>query len=321
MSARASNIQRIQELLQPARRVLLVTHVAPDGDAIGSLLGLGRMLSERGKAVTLACADAVPERYFWLPGSKEVERGPSGSYDVVVAIDCSDERRMGSVYSDDLRGLPVLNIDHHATNTRFGTMNWVEPAAVSTTQMVLALADALEWTVDLEVATCLLTGLVTDTRAFRTSNVDSTALRSALRLVEAGASLSEITHRALNERPLASVRVWGEAIARLHLEGDILWTEVTRDMRERWSIAGDGVSGLTNLLSSVREGKVVIVFTEQEDRTVDVGLRSVPGWDVAQVALRLGGGGHPQAAGCTLEGDLDQVRERVLSEVRSSLVS
>lgn len=321
MNAKASRIQRIRELLRPARRVLIVTHVAPDGDAIGTLLGLGRMLSEQGKLVTLACADPVPERYAFLPGCRDIEREASGSYDSVIAVDCSDEQRMGSVYSDGLRGLPLLNIDHHVTNTRFGLVNWVDPASVSTTQMVLALAEALEWNVDQQVATCLLAGLVTDTQSFRTSNVGAEALQSALRLVEAGASLSEISRRALNERPLASVRVWGEAIDRLHLDGDILWTEVTRDMQERWSIAGDGITGLTNLLSSVREGKVVIVFAEQKDRIVDVGLRSAPGWDVAQVALRLGGGGHPQAAGCTLEGNLEQVRERVLTEVKRSLAS
>jgi phosphoesterase RecJ-like protein len=321
MNPKASNSQRIVELLQPARRVLLITHVAPDGDAIGSLLGMGRLLSDQGKACTLACADPVPEIYSWLPGTREIVRRPSGAYDLLIVLDCSDARRMGSVFDDSVQGLPLINIDHHVTNTRFGTVNWVEPASVSTTQMVLALVEALDWSLDPAVATCLLTGLVTDTQSFRTSNVDAAALRAALQLMEAGAPLSEISQRSLSQRPLASVRVWGEAIDRLQLDDDILWTEVTREMLERWSVGGDGVTGLTNLLSGVREGRVVIVFSELEDRTVDVGMRAAPGWDVAQVALRLGGGGHPQAAGCTLEGDLAQVRKRVLAEVRSSLAS
>ncbi len=320
-SLRASDSRRIVELLKPATRILLITHVAPDGDAIGALLGMGWLLSDRGKAVTLACADPVPERYGWLPGRREIVRQASGAYDLLIALDCSDERRMGSVFGEHLRGLPLINIDHHVTNTCFGTVNWVDPASVSTTQMILELAEALEWTLDPNVATCLLTGLVTDTQSFRTSNVDATALRAALHLMEAGAPLREISARTLGQRSLASMRVWGEAIGRLHLDGDILWTEITREMLERWSVSGDGVTGLTNLLSSVREGRVVIVFSELDNGTVDVGLRSVPGWDVAQVALRLGGGGHPQAAGCTLEGDLEQVRTRVLAEVRSSLAS
>lgn len=321
MILEARDSERLGAQLRPARRILLVTHVAPDGDAIGALLGLGRLLAAQGKDVTLACADAVPERYLWLPGSSQVVRQANGTYDLLVVLDCSDERRIGSVFDDRLRALPLINIDHHVTNTRFGTVNWVEPSSVSTTQMVLALAEAMDWSLDQDIATCLLTGLLTDTQSFRTSNVDASALRAALRLMEAGAPLNQISQRTLSQRPLASVRVWGEAIERLKLDGDILWTEVTRDMRERWSIGDDGVTGLTNLLSNVREGKIVVVFAEQADGSVDVGMRAAPGWNVAEVAVKLGGGGHPQAAGCTIAGDLEQVRETVLAEVRSSLTS
>jgi phosphoesterase RecJ-like protein len=226
---------------------------------------------------------------------------------------------MGKVYDKGTSLLPLINIDHHVTNTLFGTVNWVDPTSVSTTQMILELADALDWKLTQQVAACLLTGLVTDTRSFRTSNVDARAMRAALRLMEAGASLSETTRRSLDQRPLSLVRLWGEAIGDIHLEGDILWTGVTRKMRRRWVLAEDGTAGLTNMLSGVREANVVIVFTERDDGTVDVGMRAAPGYNVADVALKLGGGGHPQASGCTLEGGLADVKDRVLGEVRSSL--
>ena len=144
-------------------------------------------------------------------------------------------------------------------------------------------------------------------------------MRAALRLMEAGAPLAEITRRVLGQLPLSSLRLWGQAIDGLHLEDGVLWTEVTRDMRQRWNLGENGDSGLTNFLSGVREARVVVVFTELNNGTVDVGMRSVPGLDVAQVALKLGGGGHPQAAGCTLDASLPQVRERVLTELRRSL--
>jgi phosphoesterase RecJ-like protein len=319
MNLQSSDAQRIHEILLSARRILLVTHVAPDGDAIGSLIGLGKMLSSQGKDVTLTCADPVPDMYDWLPGSGDVVRQASGTYDLIIALDCSDERRMGRVFDHPLTTIPLINIDHHVTNTNYGTVNWVDPSSVSTSQMVLALADALGWVLDQDVATCLLTGLVTDTQSFRTSNVDARAMRSALRLMEVGAPLADISRRTLSQRPLSTVRLWGEAVAGLTLDDGILWTEVTRAMRQRWSIDENETAGLSNLLSSVREGKVVIVFTERDDGSVDVGLRAVPGHDVSQVALRLGGGGHPQAAGCTLQGSLALVRKRVLAEVRSSL--
>jgi phosphoesterase RecJ-like protein len=309
----------IVELIHGARSILLVTHVAPDGDAIGSLLGLAWLLRAQGKEVTLLCEDAVPEVYTWLPGSAEIVRQAGGLHDLVISLDCSDERRMGDQLQEGVTGLPLVNIDHHVTNTCFGTVNWVDPSSVSTTQMILELADSLHWQVPQTVAVCLLCGLVTDTRSFRTYNVDTAAVQAALRLMEAGASLNELTRRVLDRRPLASVRLWGQAIDRLHLEGDILWTEVTTEMRQRWALDEDGDSGLANFLSDVRESKVVVVFTERKNGTIDVGMRSVPGYDVAQVAYRLGGGGHPQAAGCTLEGDFADIRERVLAEVRRAL--
>jgi phosphoesterase RecJ-like protein len=313
-------LDQIRDLIQSARRVLLVSHVAPDGDAIGSMLGLALLLREQGKELTLACEDPVPDLYTWLPGSADIVRQAGGPYDLIVSLDCSDERRMGSVIHAGRAGIPLLNIDHHVTNTLFGTINWVDPSSVATTQMLLKLADALGWALSPSVADCLLNGMVTDTRSFRTYNVDAEAMRAVLRLMEAGAALNEIARKALDQRPLAAVRLWGQAIDRLQTDGEILWTEVTRAMRQRWGLSENGDSGLANFLSGVRESKAVVVFTERDNGTIDVGMRSMPGYDVAKVAYRLGGGGHPQAAGCTLEGDLAGIKERVLDEVRRGLV-
>lgn len=312
--------QRIRDLVVQARHIVLVTHLEPDGDAIGSLLALGQLLRMQGKELTLTCQDPVPELYAWLPGSGTVVGRASKGYDLVISLDCSDERRLGQVFDGSRStSAPLVNIDHHVTNTRFGSVNLVDPSSVATAQMVLGLADIFGWEVTPDVAVCLLTGLVTDTRGFRTANVDAVVMRAALRLVETGASLGEIAQRTLDQRPLAMVRLWGDAFTQLHLECDILWTEVTRAMSQRWSLGVDGTTGLSNFLSGVREAKVVAVFFERDDGAVDVGLRAAPGHDVAQVALRLGGGGHPLASGCTLQGSLQQVRERVLAELRRGL--
>jgi phosphoesterase RecJ-like protein len=321
MSTRLADIERIDEEIGRARRILLITHVAPDGDAIGSLLAMIWLLRSRGKEVTATSEDPVPAIYAWLPGSEEVAQQGSGSYDLVMGLDCSDLRRLGRVFREELAALPLVNIDHHVTNTLFGTVNWVDPSCVATAQMVLVLANSLGWEVTLPVATCLLTGLVTDTRSFRTSNVDDAAMRAALQLIDAGAPLSDITHRVLDQRSLSSIRLWGQAIAGLHLQDGLLWTEVTRDMRQRWAPDENGDSGLANFLSGVREADAVVVFTERDDGTVDVGMRAVPGYDVSQVALELGGGGHPQASGCSMTGDLAHIQGRVLAAVRDNLGS
>lgn len=312
-----SRTERIRALVSVAQRIQLVTHIDPDGDAIGSLLGLGWLLGAQGRQVTLTCENPVPSLYTWLPGSALV--GPARStasvhHDLTISLDCSDQRRTGQLQA------PLINIDHHVTNTHFATVNWVDPACVATAQMVLALAGVLSWEVSQPVALCLLTGIVTDTRGLRTPNVDAQVLRAVLRLVEAGAPLGEVARRTLDQRPLSVIRLWGEAIDRLQLAGGVLWTEVSHAMLQRWSPSEDGMTGLSNFLAGVREASVVAVFAERDEgHAVDVGLRAAPGYDVSGVALRLGGGGHPQAAGCTLQGELVQVREMVLAEVRRSL--
>lgn len=309
----------VERLIAPARHILLIAHVSPDGDAIGSLLGIGGLLRDRGKQVALACEDPAPESVAWLPGASEIARRANGSFDLIISLDCSDRDRLGSVYDDRFTSLPLLNIDHHVTNTRFGTLNWVDPSCAATAQMVFYLARALGWQVTEPVAVCLLAGLVTDTRSFRTANVDAAALRVALRLVEAGASLSHVARQSVDQQPLARVRLFAEAVNNLCLEDGILWTSVTQAMRRRWAVSDNGTSGLSNSLAGVREAQVVIVFTERDNGTIDVGLRSAPGYDVSWVAARLGGGGHPQASGCTLTGALEQVQRQVLAEVRRSM--
>lgn len=321
MNPSPSDLERIRELIRAARRILMVCHVAPDGDAIGSTLGLAWLLWAQDKELTLACEDPVPEAHLVLPGSEHFVRQGLGSYDLVISLDCSDRRRMGRVYDESVAGLPLINVDHHITNTFFGTVDWVAPSRVATAQIILDWVDAFGWELTSPVATCLLTGLLTDTRSFRTSNVDGDTLRAALRLVEAGASLSDIAQRALDQRSLASVVLWGQAFAGLQLQDDILVAEVTRAMRREADVSEEAVTGLVNFLSGVREARIVAVFTERDDGTVDVSMRSAPGIDVAQVALRLGGGGHPLAAGCTLEEPLPRARERVLAELNAALAA
>jgi len=313
-----SLLQAIDERLCVAQHVLVVTHVGPDGDAIGSLLGLGGLLGDQGKTVTMACQDPVPETYRFLAGSELVLQQVDRRPDLLVSVDCADRERMGENFAS-LAGVPLINIDHHVTNTLFGDVNWIEPSYASTTQMILELAEGLGWQLRPPVADCLLCGLVTDTRSFRTPNVNGETIGAAQRLMAAGASLAQVARQALDLRSLGSVRLWGEAVNALQLRDGILWTHVTRAMRQRWSVEDREMSGLSNFLSGVREARVVAVFTEAEDGDVDVSLRAQPGLDVAQVALRLGGGGHPLASGLTMKGDLEEVEQRVLAELHRSL--
>jgi phosphoesterase RecJ-like protein len=297
-----------------AERILIICHVSPDGDAIGSLLGLGLALHPRKASVVMACADGVPQKYRHLPHWEAIVQVPRGTFDLVISLDCSDPQRMGSAYdAGALSGLPLLNIDHHKTNLFFGTENWVEPTAAATAQMLVSLLDALDIPFTLEVATCLLFGILTDTLGFRTPNTTPEVMQAAVELTRAGAPFAELTDRAFGHRPLGAIRVWAAALQRMQLEGHVLWSEITQEMRRSADYAADGDAGLVSFLGTADEADIAVVFSELEDGRVDVSMRAVPAYDVSGVALNLGGGGHPQAAGCTLPGPLSDVRSRVLS--------
>lgn len=317
-----STLTEIARLLLGARRVLALSHIAPDGDAIGSLLGFGWVLAaawrnagdDAGRVFVPVCADPVPAQFQWLPGSDRIMVAPPpGPWDVVVGLDASDAPRLGAVFRPaDYGPAPVVILDHHVTNLQFGAFNYVDTSAVATAQIVVDLADAFPAPIGPEAATCLLTGLVTDTLGFRTANVTPAVLAIAMRLMEAGASLSEVTGRTLNYRPFSLLRLWGLALADVQLERGVAWAVITREMRQKVGAPANGDGGLVSQLINAPEAAIAVVFTETADGQVEIGFRAKAGYDVSQVALSLGGGGHPQAAGCTIAGPLEDAQRRVL---------
>jgi phosphoesterase RecJ-like protein len=306
-------------LISEAQRILLIGHVNPDGDAVGSLLGMGWALRELGKQCVLACSDPVPPIYHYLPGSEMVTDQPRGTFDLIITLDCSDWRRLGTVYdSQTMAGVPIINIDHHVTNVGFGTVNLVDPAATSTAEVVLELLQQLEIPLNQTIATCLLNGIVTDTRSFGTPNTTRRAMQAAITLMDAGAPLAKITDQVFNRRPLADVRLWAAALCTVRLEGPIIWAEITPAMRQESGFTEAGDAGLANFLITANEADIAVVFNQQNDSKIEVGMRSVPGVDVSAVALDFGGGGHPQAAGFGINGSLLEVREQVIAALKQA---
>jgi bifunctional oligoribonuclease and PAP phosphatase NrnA len=320
----------VVEFIQQADRILLICHVSPDGDAIGSLLGLGMGLCALGKQTTLACESSVPSKFNFLPNSDSIINAlDTDAFDLVIGLDSSDVARLGSIYdADRLAGVPLVNMDHHVTNLRFGDVNLVDTRAASTAEVVLALLDRLGISLQGDgaaIATCLLTGIVTDTLGFRTSNVTPQVMRAAMRLMEAGASLSEVTHYAFHQRPLAELYMLACGLNRMQVEDGLAWSEIKlsdRCIAHQNSGYGGGKIGdadLVSVLVHTHEIHIAAVFTERENEQVETSFRADPGFDVAQLALALGGGGHPAASGCTLEGTLETVKARVLPMLRTAL--
>ncbi len=302
--------------LRRARRVLALCHIDPDGDAVGSLLGLGWLLRglPQPPAVTLACADAVPTALAHLPAAADITTAPpAGRWDIVVALDASDAARLGPIFKpESWAPAPVAVVDHHITNLYFGDLNYVDPNSAATSQIMVELADALDIAISQEAAVCLLTGIVTDTLSFRTSNTTAAVLATATRLAKAGANITDIADRALNRRPLSIMRLWGKALSQIRLDDGVVWTEVTPAMRVAAGVSDNENGSLVSHLITANEARVAAVFNERADGQVEVNLRSRKGYDIAQIALQLGGGGHPQAAGCTLPGPLAAVEAQII---------
>jgi phosphoesterase RecJ-like protein len=308
------------EAIRAAQRIYVLTHSEPDGDAVGSLLGLGWALRALGKDTVLACSDPVPPPFQFLPGSSLVTDKKAVNSDLVIALDASDLPRLGRLFDPARFGsAPVLVIDHHVTNGRFGRVNLIDPTAASTAELILDLIDRLGVVVNVDIATCLLTGILTDTRSFRTSNTTTRSLQAAMRLMEVGAPLAEINRQVFDSKPLVALKVLGRALADLRVDGRIVWTEVTQAMLAECGASTGNGGGVVNVLSGTRDADVAVVFREQPDGKIEVGIRSVPGINIADVAVSFGGGGHPQAAGCILPGPLSEARLRVLTELKRSL--
>lgn len=292
----------------------------PDGDAIGSLTGLGRALTGLGKQPNLVCQDPIPPELSFVPDSDLVASEPPGAFDLAIVVDCSDRARcIRDDFAQPLESVPLLNIDHHVTNSGYGTVAIVDPLASSTAEVVLRLLHHIGIGLDADTATCLLTGIVTDTRGFRTSNVTLQTMEAAVELMRAGGVLATIAREALDRRSISGLRLWGAALSSVQLDKRVIWTTIPLAVSRAVGFAGGGDAGLVSYLSGAENSDAAVVFVERAPATVEVGLRAAPGFDVTPVALHFGGGGHALAAGCQVHGPLKDVVDRVLSALQEEM--
>jgi phosphoesterase RecJ-like protein len=301
-----------KERFGAAQRVLLVTHARPDGDAVGSLVGLGLALQQGGRQVQMVIEDGVPSEFRLMEGSDQVLRRPEGQFDLVGLVDCSDVERTGKVLID--WPAPDVNIDHHCTNMDYARVNLVDLQAVATAEIVADLLPVLDLKLTKSVAAALLTGLVTDTIGFRTSNVTPKALRLAAELMETGVDLSELYRRTLIDRSFAAVRLWGAGLTKVERLGRLVWTSLTRLDREAVHYPGRDDADLINILAAIEDTDISIVFVEQSNGSIKVSWRAQPGFDVSKVASSFGGGGHAAASGAEISGSLTEVQAAVLEQ-------
>lgn len=303
---------------------MVITHIGPDGDALGSLTAVGVALQQMGKQASLLCDDPVPERFRYLPLANQIQppnESRTDDYDLLIAVDCGDETRMGQSFAS----LPnnhvptVINIDHHVTNTYFGDIQHVVPEAVSATEILYDLFRQMGLNITTDLAMCLLTGVVTDTLGFRTVGVTAKTLRIASELVEAGADLPLITMQGLSRQPYSTAQLWQMGLNNMRLEEGLIWTTINNNQREAIGYNNTSTGGLVNFLGNVNQAAISAVLLEMSDGTVRVGFRCNPPYSVSELALNLGGGGHPLAAGCSLDGPLDKAEALVVAMSKETI--
>ncbi len=311
-------IKSIKERLDSAEKVVIASHVRPDGDAIGSLLGLGLALQDAGKTVQMVLVDGVSSSFRHLEGSGQILTAPEGPHDTFITVDCADFRRVGKVF--EAFGPPDINIDHHKTNEKFGRLNLIEAEEVATSAILTRHLKEWGYTITRPIAAALLTGIITDTLGFRTSNTTPESLRQAADLMETGVDMPDLYMRGLVRRSFSAARYWGAGLSSLSSEDGLVWATLTVKDRERAGYGGNDDADLINMVSAIDGNRVGMIFVEQTDHKVKISWRALePGIDVSPVAKHFGGGGHAAAAGADIPGSLDEIQPKVLKTTREML--
>lgn len=310
-----AELRRARRRLAEAQHVAVVSHERPDGDAVGSVLATALSLRLSGKPAEAILSDGLPTRYRFLPGAATVRRDLPAGIDLVVTVDCSTLDRLGPLVGN----APVINIDHHPTNTLFGEINLLDPQASATAEVLFDLASDLGLPIDADVATNLLAGIVTDTIGFRTASTTPRVLQAAADLMTRGAALAEIYDRALNRHSLAALRYWAHGLGRLQSSGGLAWCALTLDDRRVAEYRGNDDADLINLLGTIDDARVALILVEQSDGRTKVSWRCREGFSVASLAEQFGGGGHNLAAGAMISGERGPVEQAVLAATRAAL--
>src|SRR5215469_3699882 len=294
---------------------ILTSHARPDGDAVGSALACCQILRSMGKQANVVLSDGVPGIYGPLPFSDTVLRNTEQAPDAEAAIilECD------SVQRTRLTGLErhyLINIDHHETARPFGDVNWIDPDACATAEMIFRLAREAGVKISPEVATCLYTAVLTDTGSFCFTGTNERTFALAQELVRAGADPVKIAHNVYFSTQLSKMRLLGAALSSLHRDGSLAWMHVSHKTMERCESQEEDCEGLVNYALAIHGIEVALFFREQADGRFRVSLRSKGAVNVAKVAESFGGGGHECASGCAIEGPLSVATERMIAQLR-----
>ena len=311
-------IEAILDVLRRGEKFLVCSHSRPDGDAVGSMLAMGMLLEQMGKRADLVTADRIPNVYRQLPGAEGIRCAMRvhGPYDAVILLECDGLERAR------LRGLEpffLINIDHHTSAREFGHVNWIDRGAASVGELVHRLVKAAGYNVTAEMAACLYTTILTDTGGFCYGGTRASTFALAEELTLAGADPVAIARNVYFTTPTSRLLLLGAALSNLKRDGRLAWLWITNHDMVRTCAAEEDCEGIVNYAISIAGVETAAFLRELPEGAIRISLRSKGIVDVAGIAVKLGGGGHENAAGVTLEGPLPRALEQILGELRTKI--
>jgi phosphoesterase RecJ-like protein len=302
--------------IEKRQRFVLTSHARPDGDAIGSALACGQILRAMGKDAEVVMHDPVPRIYQPLPFADRVRLAErvNGNYEAAILLECDSIQR---TRLEGLEGQFLISIDHHRSGRSFAHVNWIDPHAMATAEMVYRLAREAGVKITSEIATCLYTAVMTDTGSFMFKGTSEHTFSLARELVLAGADPAACARNIYFAHSTAKMRLLGAALTNLHREGHLAWIWVTREQMERTEAKEEDCEGIVNYALSIQDVEVAAFFREMPNGAYRVSLRSKGQLNVAAIAERFGGGGHECASGFSVEGPLSIAVACVIEQVRA----
>ena len=312
------SIAAILKVIRRGERFLVCSHSRPDGDAVGSVLAMGMLLEQMGKRADLVTAERIPVVYRGLPGADRMRAAMRvhGPYDAVILLECDGVER---TRLEGLEKFFLINIDHHASGIEFAHINWIDHEAACVGEMVFRLYKALGATVTPDAANCIYTTVLTDTGGFIYGGTRASTFELARELALAGADPIRIAQQVYFSAPMSKLLLLGAALQNLHREGRLAWLWVTHQDMVRSCALEEVCEGIANYALSIAEVEAAAFLRELPENRIQVSLRTKGKINVAAIAERLGGGGHENAAGCTLAGPLARARDQILEELRCAL--
>ena len=312
-------LDRVLQAIRERHRFVVTSHARPDGDAIGSALACGEILRRMGKHAEVVMHDGVPRIYQTLPFADRViqaDRVPPN--DAVILMECDSTKR---TLLEGLENCFLISIDHHVSGRNFAHVNWIDPTAMATAELIYRMASLAGIPIDSDIASCLYTALMTDTGSFMFEGTNECTFALARELVVAGANPALCARHIYFGHSTAKLRLLGAALSNLHREAGLAWIWVTQEQMKRFDAREEDCEGLVNYALSIGDVHVAIFFRELPDGRWRVSLRSKGQVNVSYVAEHFGGGGHKCASGCSLDGPLAVVIARVVERLRAQPAS